>query len=129
VNCAIVSSSGEAQIAETTLSGRRRIIRRVPTLGPQGELFPDRQHFPFATNSSYGITLVEAEHRRHAVVEPQGSGARALPSGHFHANAAWTVIAAIAHNLLRWTSVLGLPGRTVRAARTIRRRCSRCPAG
>jgi hypothetical protein len=75
------------------------------------------------------ITLVEAEHRRHAVVEPQGSGARTLPSGHFHANAAWTVIAAIAHNLLRWTSALGLPGRTVRAARTIRRRCSRCPAG
>jgi hypothetical protein len=28
----------------------------------------------------------------------------------------------ITHNLLRWTTVLGLPGATVRAARTLRRR-------
>ncbi|MGO9777308.1 MAG: hypothetical protein ACLP01_09775 [Solirubrobacteraceae bacterium] len=40
------------------------------------------------------------------------------PSGKFFANAAWTAIACQAHNLLRWTSVLGLPGHTVRAART-----------
>jgi hypothetical protein len=32
------------------------------------------------------------------------------------------VIAALAHNLLRWTAVLGLPGQTIRAARTVRRR-------
>ena len=53
---------------------------------------------------------------------------RTFPPGSFSANAAWTVIAALAHNLLRWTGVLGLPGRTVRAARTLRRRCSRSPA-
>ena len=32
-----------------------------------------------------------------------------FPSGKFLANAAWTVIAALAHNLLRWTTLIGLP--------------------
>lgn len=37
-------------------------------------------------------------------------------------NPAWTVIAALAHNLLRWTSLIGLPGTVMPTARTIRRR-------
>jgi hypothetical protein len=37
------------------------------------------------------------------------------------------VIAAIAHNLLRWTSVIGLSGETVRVARTMRRRLLQIP--
>jgi hypothetical protein len=32
------------------------------------------------------------------------------------------VIAALAHKLLRWTEVIGLPGRAIRTARTVRRR-------
>jgi hypothetical protein len=32
------------------------------------------------------------------------------------------VIACLAHNLLRWTDLLGLPDRTISAARTLRRR-------
>ena len=35
---------GEAQIAESILGGRRLIVRRVRTLGAQGELFPDWQY-------------------------------------------------------------------------------------
>ncbi len=50
-----------------------------------------------------------------------------FPSGQFHANSAWTVIAALTHNLLRWTELLGLPGRTIRAARTLRRRLLTLP--
>ena len=124
--------SGEAQIAETTLAGRRLIVRRVRTLGAQGELFPDWQHYPFASNRSEDIAVVEAEHRQHAVVELvirdlKDQALAHFPSGQFHANAAWTVIAAIAHNLLRWTTVLGLPGATVRAARTLRRRLLALP--
>ncbi len=124
--------SGEAQIAETTLDGRRLIVRRVRTLGPQGELFPDWQYFPFATNRVEEIALVEAEHRQHAVVELcirdlKDQALAHFPSGHFHANSAWTVIAALAHNLLRWTELLGLPGRIVRAARTSRRRLLALP--
>jgi hypothetical protein len=36
--------TGEAQIAETLLGGRRLIVRRVRTLGVQAELFPVWQH-------------------------------------------------------------------------------------
>ena len=34
-------------------------------------------------------------------------------SGRMHANSAWTVIAALAHNLGRWTTQIGQPNRTV----------------
>jgi hypothetical protein len=45
-----------------------------------------------------------------------------FPCGHYGANGAWTVLAALAHNLLCWTQLLGLPDPAVRAARTLRRR-------
>jgi hypothetical protein len=45
-----------------------------------------------------------------------------FPSGKFLANAAWTVIAALAHNLLRWTTLIGLPDTVIPTARTLRRR-------
>jgi hypothetical protein len=117
---------GEAQIAETTYSDRRLIVRRTRLLGAQAELFPDWRHFAFVTNRTEDIALVEAEHRDHAVVEQviadlKDQALAHFPSGHFHANGAWTVLAAIAHNLLRWTQLLGLPDTTVRAARTLRR--------
>jgi hypothetical protein len=116
-----------AQIAETTLGDRRLIVRRVRTLDRQGELLPSWELFPFATNRTDALTVVEAEHRQHAVVELairdlKDQALAHFPSGKFTANAAWTVIACLAHNLLRWTSVLGLPGHTIRAARTMRRR-------
>ena len=50
-----------------------------------------------------------------------------FPSGRFYANAAWTVIAALAHNLLRWTHQLALPDQTIRTARTLRRRLLTIP--
>jgi len=58
-----------AQIAETTLGDQRLIIRRVRTLNAQGELLPSWEHFPFATNRTEPLAIVEAEHRQHAVVE------------------------------------------------------------
>ena len=124
--------TGEAQIAETVLSGRRLIVRRVRSLGVQEELFPVWQHYPFATNRSEDIAVVEAEHRQHAVVELvirdlKDQALEHFPSGQFNANAAWTVIAALAHNLLRWTELLGLPDRVVRTARTVRRRLLALP--
>ena len=45
----------------------------------------------------------------------------------FAANCAWTVIASLAHNLARWTSLIGLPGETLRTARTLRRRLLQIP--
>ena len=84
------------------------------------------------TNRSDEIAVVEAEHRDHAVVEQviadlKDQALAHFPSGHFHANGAWTVLAALAHNLLRWTELLGLPGAVVRAARTVRRRLLALP--
>ena len=118
---------GEAQIAETRYRERRLIVRRTRLLGAQAQLWPDWRHFVFITNRSEEITVVESEHRAHAVVEQVISDLKEqalahFPSGEFNANGAWTVLAALAHNLLRWTQLLGLPEQTVRAARTLRRR-------
>jgi Transposase DDE domain group 1 len=118
---------GQAQIAETTYDQRRLIVRRTRLIGAQAELFPDWRHFAFITNRTDEITVVEAEHRDHAVVEQviadlKDQALAHFPSGHYGANGAWTVLACLAHNLLRWTQLLGLPDTTVRAARTLRRR-------
>jgi Transposase DDE domain group 1 len=121
-----------AQIAETTLAGRRLVVRRVRTLDRQGQLLPTWELFPFVTNRVDDRAVVEAEHRQHAVVELairdlKDQALAHFPSGRFYANAAWTAIAALTHNLLRWTSVIGLPGQTIRAARTLRRRLLTLP--
>ena len=119
-------AGGEAQIAETTYGERRLIVRRTRLLGAQAELWPDWRHFAFITNRKEDIAVVEAEHREHAVVEQviadlKDQALAHFPSGQFHANGAWTVLGALAHNMLRWTQLLGLPATTVRAARTLRR--------
>ena len=123
---------GEAQIAETVYGGRRLIVRRTRLVGPQAELWPDWRHFCLLTNRDEALALVEAEHREHAVVEQviadlKDQALAHLPSGQFNANGAWTVLAALAHNLLRWTQLLGLPDTIVRAARTLRRRLLQIP--
>lgn len=123
---------GEAQIAQTTYGGRRLIVRRTRLLGQQAELWPDWRHFCFITNRDEDIVLVEAEHREHAVVEQVISDLKDqalahFPSGQFNANGAWTVLAALAHNMLRWTQLLGLPNTTIKAARTLRRRLLAVP--
>ena len=123
---------GEAQIAETTLGATRMIVRRTRLIGAQAELWPDWRHFPFLTNRTEEISIVEAEHRQHAVVELtirdlKDQAPAHFPSGQFAANSARTIISAIAHNLTRWTTLIGLPGQTVRAARTLRRRLLQIP--
>ncbi len=124
---------GEAQIAQTMLGSQRLIVRRTRLLGAQAELWPDWRHFAFLTNRTDALEIVEAEHRQHAAVELairdlKDQALAHFPSGSFYANAAWTVIAALAHNLLRWTHLIALPGQTVRTARTLRRRLLAIPA-
>ena len=125
-------ADGQAQIAETSYAAKRMIVRRTRLIGAQAELWPDWRHFPFLTNRSEEIALVEAEHRQHAVVELtirdlKDQALAHFPSGQFSANSAWTVIASLAHNLARWTTIIGLPGHTARAARTLRRRLLQIP--
>jgi hypothetical protein len=123
---------GEAQIAEIMVGEKRLVVRRTRLVGPQAELWPDWRHFPFITNRTDALEVVEAEHRQHAVVELtirdlKDQALAHFPSGKFNANSAWTVIACLAHNLLRWSTLIGLPGDTVRAARTFRRRLLQIP--
>jgi hypothetical protein len=124
--------SGLAQIAETTHHGRRVIVRRVRTEHPGRQLFATWRHFPIATNRTEAIELVEAEHRQHARVEQVIADLKAqalvhFPSGQFHANGAWAAIACLAHNLHRWTVLLGAPGQPIRRAATIRDRLLKIP--
>jgi hypothetical protein len=123
---------GEAQIAQTMLGHQRLIVRRTRLVGAQAELWPDWRHHAFLTNRTDPIEQVEAEHRQHAVVELairdiKDQALAHFPSGRFLANAAWTVISALAHNLLRWTTLIGLPDTVIPTARTVRRRLLTVP--
>ncbi len=126
------SEGGEAQIAQTMLGSQRLIVRRTRLVGAQAELWPDWRHHAFLTNRTDPLELVESEHRQHAVVELairdlKDQALAHFPSGKFLANAAWTVIAALAHNILRWTTLIGLPDTVISTARTIRRRLLTVP--
>ena len=101
-------------------------------VGAQAELFPDWRHHAFATNQTAALELVEAGHRDHAVIELairdlKDQALAHFPSGQFAANSAWTVIAALSHNLGRWTSQIGLPDTTTRTAAVRRNRLFRIP--
>jgi Transposase DDE domain group 1 len=120
--------SGVAQVAETRLRGDRLIVRRVRHRTDQGQLFPTWDHHAFVTDRPGSPVELDADHRRHAVVElairdaKRGAGLNHHPSGRFFANAAWLVLVCLAHNLLRWTATLGLGVRDEQVvAKTLRR--------
>ena len=120
--------SGVCELAETALGEDRLIVRRVHlhAQADQTELFTYWRHHAFITNRQEALHEVDQEHRAHAQVELviRELKAQALahfPSGDFSANSAWTVIACLAHNLGRWTNLLGLTDPTPRAAATLRR--------
>ena len=148
-----------ADVAETTytcFAGTpqakqvRLVVRRVrPTPGSQLALFTTWDYHAFVTDRPGELVDVEADHRRHAVVEQtiaelKSAGLAHLPSGRFPANAAWLALATLAHNLGRAVGILTggrltrataatlrhrlftLPGRLVRSARRLR---LRLPAG
>ena len=132
----------DAEVAETQYtafgSGKkvqavtaRLIVRRIWDLSPraqagQGELFPAWRYHAILTGSPFTMLQAEEQHRDHAVIEQvladltDGPLAHA-PSGMFTANAAWLVLAAIAHNLTRADGVLAsarharAKGATIRA--------------
>ena len=93
----------------------------------------DYAYHAFITDRTASTVELEADHRRHAVIEDTirdlkyGVGLNHLPSGRFGANAARLGLNAIAHNLARWTSRLGL-GETLITTDTLRRRYPRTPA-
>jgi Transposase DDE domain group 1 len=119
--------TGVCELAETTLGDQRLIVRRVHLHAQedQTELFAYWRYFAFVTNRGEQMHTVDREHRQHAEVELairdlKDQALAHFPSGRFAANSAWTVIACLAHNLQRWTGMLGLQDPTPRTARTIR---------
>jgi hypothetical protein len=126
----VYTRDGEAEVAETTCSGRRMIVRRTRLIGRQATLWPEWRHFAFVTDLKGEAVELDAFHRNHAVVEltirdlKEGAGLEHVPSGHFFANSAWLVCAALAHNLIRWTTMLGeiTPDDQLVVARTVRTR-------
>jgi DDE family transposase len=120
---------GKAQVAECPYGdGHRLIIRRTRLIGSQAELFPSWRHHAFITDREETAVLLDADHRRHAVVElairdlKDGAGMAHCPSGTFTANAAWAVLATVAHNMIRWVAALGLEHTGTVVAKTIRRK-------
>jgi hypothetical protein len=111
-----ISTAEVAEVDYTAFTSRpkadqvtaRLIVRRVPDLNPahQDELFTVYRHHAVFTNSPLSMLAAEKAHRGHAIIEQviadlKDSALAHLPSGHFWANSAWLVCAAIAHNLTR----------------------------
>jgi hypothetical protein len=92
-------------------------VRRTRLVGEQAELFPNRHYHAFVTDRVGTTVWLDHDHRRHATVElairdlKAGVGLRHFPSGRFAADAAWLLIATLAHNLLRWIAAIGLGAR------------------
>src|SRR5690242_5552916 len=110
----------DAQVAEVPFTAfadnryrvtGRLVVRRVLDANTQDPLFPVWRYHPFFTNNTEPTDQADLTHRRHAICETvwsdliDGPWAH-QPSGLFAANAAWCILAAICHNLLRAAGTL-----------------------
>jgi Transposase DDE domain group 1 len=111
----------------------RLVVRRVKDARYPEALFPVWRYHPFFTNSTLPTAEADIVHRRHAIIETvfadliDGPLAH-LPSGHFGANSAWALCAAIAHNLLRAAGTLAGAFYARARGATLRRRIITVPA-
>ena len=132
----------DAEVAETSYTAfasttdavtARLIVRRVKDARYPDALFPVWRYHPFFTNSDEPVDDADITHRRHAIIETvfadliDGPLAH-VPSGHFGANSAWTLCAAIAHNLLRATATLIGGQHAAARGATLRRKIVNIPA-
>jgi hypothetical protein len=147
-----VSDAEVAEIGYTAFTSRpkakhvqaRLIVRRVKDMNPnnQSELFTAYRYHAVFTDSPLPPLEAEKAHRAHAIVEQviadlKNGPLAHLPSGHFWANSAWLVCAAMAFNLTRAAGTLAstvharattgtiraqlitVPGRLARSARRL----------
>src|SRR5918994_1138818 len=133
---------GDAEVAEVTYTAfaatkdrttARLVVRRVKDARHPDALFPVWRYHPFFTNTDLPTAQADIVHRRHAIIETvfadliDGPLAH-LPSGHFGANSAWALCAAIAHNLLHTAGALAGKAYPVARGATLRRRIITVPA-
>jgi hypothetical protein len=114
---ALISDAQVAEVEYTAFAGTRYeitgrlVVRRVLDANTQDPLFPVWRYHPFFTNNTEPVAEADITHRRHAICETvwsdliDGPWAH-QPSGSFPANAAWSILAAIIHNLLRAAGTL-----------------------
>jgi hypothetical protein len=132
----------DAEAAETSYTAfasttdavtARLIVRRVKDARYPDALFPVWRYHPFFTNSTEPVADADITHRRHAIIETvfadliDGPLAH-MPSGHFGANSAWVLCAAIAHNLLRAAATLAGSQHAAARGATLRRKIVNIPA-
>ena len=132
----------DAEVAETSYTAfasttdavtARLIVRRVKDARYPDALFPVWRYHPFFTNSTEPVADADITHRRHAIIETvfadliDGPLAH-MPSGHFGANSAWVLCAAIAHNLLRAAATLIGGQHAAARGATLRRKIVNIPA-
>jgi hypothetical protein len=137
----LISDAEVAEISYTAFASTKQqitarlIVRRVRdrNIKDGDELFPVWRFHPFFTDSTGSVTQADITHRQHAIVETVFADLIDGPLAHepsrfFGANAAWTVLAAITHNLLRAAGTLA--GRRYAVARgaTLRRQIVNVPA-
>lgn len=126
---------GGADVAETEYfpfaqkqAVRLIALRNRAVPGSQLALLAHYSYHAFITDREGDKLELEADHRRHAEVEnvirdlKYSLGLNHFPSGRFAANAAWLVLNAIAHNLARWLTRIGLPSQPAVTTRTLRSR-------
>jgi hypothetical protein len=113
----LISDAQVSEVEYTAFAGTRYeitgwlVVRRVLDANTQDPLFPVWRHHPLFTNNTEPVIQADITHRAHAICETvwsdliDGPWAH-QPSGSFAANAAWTVLAAITHNLLRAAGTL-----------------------
>jgi Transposase DDE domain group 1 len=116
----------------------RLIVRRVKRLNPksvpqgQCELFSAYRHHGVFTDCPLVMLEAEKTHREHAIVEQviadfKGGALAHMPSGHFAANGAWLVLAAIAFNLTRAAGTIASVFHAKATTATIRRQLIAVP--
>lgn len=135
----LISEAEVAETAYTAFAGTRHeitarlVVRRVADKNNPDALFPVWRYHAFLTNTALSTVDADITHRQHAVIEStfadliDGPLAH-LPSGHFDANHAWTVCAAITHNLLRATGSLASVFHAKARGATLRRHLVCVPA-
>jgi hypothetical protein len=136
----LISDARVAEVAFTAFATSRHritarlVVRRVRDANTQDPLFPVWRYHPFLTSSTEPVDRADITHRQHAICETVWSdlidGAWAYqPSGSFAANAAWCILAAICHNLLRAAGTLtGTARYTVARGATLRTHLVNIPA-
>jgi hypothetical protein len=112
----------------------RLIVRRVLDANTQDPLFPLWRYHPVFTNTTEPVDQADITHRQHAICETvwsdliDGPWAH-QPSGWFPANTAWSILAAICHNLLRAAGTLtGATRYTAARGATLRTHLVNIPA-